>query len=139
MVFLSMGYLTYGVKKFMNRVGVRLKELRGTSSQAEMASGVGVKQQNWARWESGTVTPSVDMIIEICRVHACSADWLLGLKDDQASAGSVKASSGGIAIGGVGNRVTGTIVAGGDAGHAAICKSCPYRKKVQAMEKVLGK
>ena len=135
MVFLSMGYLTYGVKKFMNRVGVRLKELRGTSSQAEMASGVGVKQQNWARWESGTVTPSVDMIIEICRVHACSADWLLGLKDNQASAGSVKASSGGIAIGGVGNRVTGTIVTGGDAGHAAMCKSCPYKKWGEKLRK----
>ena len=72
----------------------------------------------------------------------CSADQLLGLKDrndTQRQIVSVKAGNGGIAIGGVGNRVSGTIVAGGDAGHAAICKSCPYRKKVQAMEKVLGK
>ena len=71
----------------MNSVGVRLKELRGRSSQAEMAEGIGVKQQNWARWESGVVTPSVDMIIEICRVHACSADWLLGLPVRGGSAG----------------------------------------------------
>ena len=64
----------------MSTIGVRLKELRGPSSQTDMASAVGVKQQNWARWESGTVTPSADMIATICRVHACSADWLLGLE-----------------------------------------------------------
>lgn len=63
----------------MNSIGVRLKELRNSSSQSEMAASVGVKQQNWARWESGVVSPSADMIIEICRAHACSADWLLGL------------------------------------------------------------
>ena len=72
----------------------------------------------------------------------CSADQLLGLKDRNDTPKqivSVKAGNGGIAISGVGNRVSGTIVAGGDAGHAAMCRSCQYRKKVQAMEKVLGK
>ena len=72
----------------------------------------------------------------------CSADQLLGLKDRNDTPKqivSVKAGSGGIAIGGVGNRVSGTIVAGGDAGHAAICKSCPYKKKLTALEKVLNK
>ena len=48
---------------------------------------------------------------------------------------SVKASSGGIAIGGVGNRVSGTIVAGGDAGHASMCRSCPYRKWGEKLRK----
>lgn len=67
----------------MNSIGVRLKELRNSSSQSEMAASVGVKQQNWARWESGVVSPSADMIIEICRAHACSADWLLGLTDSR--------------------------------------------------------
>lgn len=54
----------------------------------------------------------------------CSADQLLGLKDrndTQRQIVSVKDGD------------------GGDAGHAAMCRSCPYRKKVQAMEKVLGK
>lgn len=75
-------------------------------------------------------------------MFGCSADQLLGLKDRKDSSKqivSVKADSGGIAIGGIGNRVSGTIVAGGDAGHATICRACPYRKKVQAMEKVMGK
>ena len=74
----------------MNKVGVRLKELRGQSSQTEMAEAIGLKQQNWARWESGAVTPSVDMIIEICRAHACSADWLLGLTDGRESTAMMK-------------------------------------------------
>lgn len=51
-----------------------------------MAASVGVKQQNWARWESGVVSPSADMIIEICRAHACSADWLLGLTEERSAA-----------------------------------------------------
>ena len=55
-----------------------------------MAASVGVKQQNWARWESGVVSPSADMIIEICRAHACSADWLLGLKDLKFAAANFK-------------------------------------------------
>lgn len=65
----------------MSTIGVRLKELRGPSSQKEMADVVGVKQQNWARWESGIVTPSAEMIMTICQKHNCSADWLLGLTD----------------------------------------------------------
>ena len=65
----------------MDTIGVRLKKLRGPSSQKEMADVVGVKQQNWARWESGTVTPSAEMIMTICQKHNCSADWLFGLTD----------------------------------------------------------
>ena len=80
------------------------------------------------------------MIIEICQAHAVSADWLLGLKDKKSTAVdflSVKATSGGIAIGGVGNRVSGTIVAGisAEAGHAVICKNCPYKKWGEKLRK----
>ena len=62
-----------------NIIGERLRELRGPSSQSSMAQTVDVKQQNWARWECGIVTPSAEMLLKICRAHACSADWLLGL------------------------------------------------------------
>lgn len=55
-----------------------------------MADVVGVKQQNWARWESGTVTPSAEMIMTICQKHNCSADWLLGLKDLKFTAADYK-------------------------------------------------
>lgn len=100
-----------------------------------MARELEMPRQQWINYETGKNQPGAEIIARICRVHACSADWLLGLKDSQTTAGSVKASSGGIAIGGVGNRVTGTIVAGGDAGHAAICKSCPYKKWGEKLRK----
>ena len=119
-----------------------MRELRGAESQASFASAIDMHRIQYAKYEAGKNSPSIDVLERICRVHACSADWLLGLKDRNDTPKqivSVKAANGGIAIGGVGNRVSGTIVTGGDAGHAAMCRSCPYRKKVQAMEKVLGK
>ena len=103
-----------------------------------MANGIGIPQQAWARYEKGVVAPNATTIVQICRVHACSADWLLGL-DDKLSHGekvSARAGAGGIAIAGSGNRVTG-VVAG--APTTAACAKCPYKKKLKALEKVLNK
>ena len=119
----------------MSILSDRLKELRGPTSQSEMARQLGIQRTQWIKYETGVSSPGAEILANICRVHACSADWLLGLQDNQASAGSVKASSGGIAIGGVGNRVTGTIVAGGDVGHAVMCRSCPYKKWGEKLRK----
>ena len=63
----------------MSLLSDRLRELRGTQSQAEMARLLGIQQPQWARYESGVSSPSVEMLEKICRAHACSADWLLGL------------------------------------------------------------
>lgn len=125
----------------MSLVGDRMRELRGASSQREMAEAIGIKQNAWARYESGGALPGVDILTRICRVHECSADWLLGLKDSCSDSqnNSVRAAPGAIAIGGSGNVVRGTIVAGGDAGHAPACAKCPYKKKLKALEKVLEK
>ncbi len=62
-------------------LGQRLKELRGTSSQTEMADAIGIKWQSWARYERGDVAPGAEILANICRAHSCSADWLLGLND----------------------------------------------------------
>ena len=89
---------------------------------------------------------------KICWMFGVSMDDLFNLDRKKFPAGdflSVKASSGGIAIGGVGNRVSGTIVAQGDApivadpsgafgvgyGHASMCRSCPYRKWGEKLRK----
>lgn len=58
-----------------------LKRLRGPTPQSQFAIELGMKQQQYARYEKGLTVPSIDVLAEICRVHACSADWLLGLKD----------------------------------------------------------
>ncbi len=65
----------------MSVLSERLKELRGTTSQSEMAAALNMKYQQWARYEKGVVAPGADILAEICRVHAVSADWLLGLSD----------------------------------------------------------
>ena len=109
----------------------RLRELRGPSSQASMAAAVGVKQQNWARWESGMVTPSAEMLKTICRVHACSADWLLGLKDHGGSV-SVNAGSGAAVAIGTGARASAT--ASKKAAPAHDCSTCKYRKAVADLQ-----
>ena len=122
----------------MTTLSVRLRELRGPTSQAEMAKGIGIPQQAWARYEKGVVAPNATTIVQICRVHACSADWLLGL-DDKSCGGrnnSARAGSGGIAIAGSGNSVTG-VVAG--APTTAACAKCPYKKKLKALEKLIQK
>ena len=67
----------------MSVLSERLKELRGTTSQSEMATALNMKYQQWARYEKGIVAPGADILAEICRVHAVSADWLLGLSDER--------------------------------------------------------
>ena len=65
----------------MSRIGERMRELRGPSSLREMAEAIGIKYNAWARYEAGGALPGAEIIEKICRVHSCSADWLLGLKD----------------------------------------------------------
>lgn len=65
----------------MSVLSDRLRELRGTSSQSEMAAAASMKYQQWARYEKGEVVPGADVLANICRAHDCSADWLLGLND----------------------------------------------------------
>ena len=67
----------------MSVLSERLKELRGTTSQSEMAAVLNMKYQQWARYEKGIVAPGADILANICRVHAVSADWLLGLSDER--------------------------------------------------------
>ena len=67
----------------MSVLSERLRELRGVQSQSEMAEALGMKYQQWARYEKGEVAPGADILANICRVHAVSADWLLGLKEER--------------------------------------------------------
>ena len=102
----------------MSGISDRLRELRGSSSQSEMAQAVNVKQQNWARWESGVVTPSAEMLATICRVHACSADWLLGLREaaPQSSTPNSQLSP----------------------GTLPQCAKCPMKKRLEKLEKAFN-
>lgn len=96
-----------------------------------MAADVGVKQQNWARWEGDVVTPSAEMIAKICRVHACSADWLLGIDRGTSAAVVVNGSGNAVANGA---HASASVVLG-NAGETPICKKCKYLKAIKKLQK----
>ena len=127
-----MGY-NYSIIK-MSILSERLRELRGTSSQSEMANELNMKQPQWARYESGASVPGADIIEKICRVHDCSADWLLGLTD-RASSSAVASGAGAIAVAGSGNKVSVKT----KAAAPKDCAKCPYKKKLEKLEKMIAK
>ena len=98
----------------MSTFAARLKELRGAESQASFSSAIGVNRVQYAKYEAGNNSPSVDILARICREHSVSADWLLGLRDqaktDDATPGS-----------------------------APQCAKCPYKKKLAKLEALIAK
>ena len=96
----------------MSDLGDKLKELRGSQSQREMADPLGIKYQQWAKYERGEVAPGADMLKQICLVHSCSADWLLGLPSRGGST-TVTAGKGAAVSLGSGNAT------------ASNCRDCP--------------
>lgn len=105
----------------------RLRELRGAESQASFASAIDIHRIQYAKYESGKNSPSIDVLERICRAHACSADWLLGLKDSAAL--SVRAGDGAAVAIGANARAN---VA---AKSAADCRTCPYKKWGEKLRK----
>lgn len=55
-----------------------------------MARQLKMQRPQWIKYETGKTVPGADILAEICRVHACSADWLLGLKDLKSAAADFK-------------------------------------------------
>lgn len=113
----------------------RLRELRGSESQSSFAAALGMKYQQYARYEKGDNAPSIDVLSVICRAHACSADWLLGLKDHGGSV-SVNAGSGAAVAIGTGAKASAT--AAKKAAPAADCRKCPYKSWGEKFRKAGG-
>lgn len=64
-----------------NIFAARLRELRGSSSQREMYTKIGISQPTYSCWESGTKFPLAFQLSKISITLGISADWLLGLSD----------------------------------------------------------
>ncbi len=64
--------------------GARLKELRddNNDTQTSLAEKLGVTRDAVAAWEQGRSNPKVEILIDICNLYHVSADYLLGLNDD---------------------------------------------------------
>ena len=112
----------------------RLKELRGAESQASFATSIALNRVQYAKYEGGQNSPSVEVLERICRVHKCSADWLLGLKDNGGV--SVKAGNGAAVAVGTNARATTTVM---PSGESSACKKCPHLKKLKKFEALLKK
>lgn len=117
----------------MSIFATRLKELRGTESQASFATAIDLNRVQYAKYESGANSPSVEVLERICRVHACSADWLLGLKDNEGV--NVKVGDGAAVAVGTNARATSTTVM--PSGESSACKKCPHLKKLKKLEALL--
>ena len=120
----------------MSIFATRLKELRATQSQAAFASAIGVNRVQYAKYESGQNSPSIDFLERICRaMPGVSADWLLGLKDRD---GSVSAGAGAaVAIGANARATSRTMVAA--PGEMPACSKCPHLKKLKKLEVLMAK
>lgn len=64
-------------------LGERLKELRGSLSQAGFASRIGIKQTSYSAWERGVKEPGASVVAKIASAFGVSTDWLLGMSDDR--------------------------------------------------------
>ena len=61
----------------------RLSTLRGDRSQREFARGLGMSQQAYSKIESGVQPLKSDLIVRLCGMYGVSAEWLLGLTEDE--------------------------------------------------------
>ena len=61
----------------------RLKELRKSAgySQQQTAERLKIRQQSYARYESGVGEPNLETVAEIAKLFEVSTDYLLGLSD----------------------------------------------------------
>ena len=81
------------------------------------------------------------MIARICNIHACSADWLLGLDRGKNAAVTVNGNNNAV---GANARVTirGTSSARGESaapGDAPMCAKCPFKKAAKNFQKIFAK
>ena len=117
----------------MSLLGDRLKELRGSTSQAEMARSLGMPRPQWIRYETGQTVPGADILANICRIHACSADWLLGI-DKSRTALSVIGNGNAVAQG-TGAKAVATVKC--EPGELPQCAKCPIKKRLARIERAM--
>ena len=60
-----------------DKVGERIRSVRGDKTQTEFAKEIGVKKQNYiSRYERGRI-PSPDLLVRIAEMGKVTVDWIL--------------------------------------------------------------
>lgn len=102
-----MQYVNRKMKKIYNTLfSSRLKELRGSVSQKEIAKILDIPQQTYAGWELGNRQPKLEKLMALALHFAVSTDWLLGLTDERTPGVSITAGDGSAVAA---NRSTATV------------------------------
>lgn len=62
----------------------RVKELRleNKLTQRQIAEKLHIAHVSYLHWEQGKTEPSINSICELCKIFEVSADYLLGLEDE---------------------------------------------------------
>lgn len=74
-----------GAKMAIYSLGMRIEKARCTReySQKYMAKTIGVSTSTWSQYESNNREPKLTNFRKIVETLNVSADWLLGLTDDE--------------------------------------------------------
>ena len=96
----------------------------------------------WSQWEKAKRDPSLSDLPKICWIFGVTMDELFQTTNKLCAGRNVsaRAGTGGIAIAGSGNSVTGVVAP--STKHQApstTCAKCPYKKKLKALEKLIQK
>ena len=61
----------------MAAIGRRIRELRGTERQDDLAPELGIAQGQLSRIERGILAPSVEVLLRLRERYGKSVDWIL--------------------------------------------------------------
>ena len=123
----------------MSTFATRLKELRAQESQATFAAAVGVNRVQYAKYESGQNSPSIDFLVRLCRaMPGVSSDWLLGLRDSAPPREPTIKTGANSAVA-VGANARATVRSPAPPGEMPVCSKCPHLKKLKKLEALLSK
>ena len=65
----------------MSTLSARLRELRGTKTQAEFAKEIGVSIGSYGHYETGRREPDIATLLQIVEKTGASADYLIGSRE----------------------------------------------------------
>lgn len=67
------------------KIGKKIAEIRKENgmTQKQLAAMLNKSETGFASWEQGLSEPSVHDLRLLCKIFQCSADYLLGLEDDE--------------------------------------------------------
>ena len=119
----------------MNGFGERLRQARGSDSQASFARKLGISQVAYSRYELEQREPGLDCLYQIGSIAGVSIDWLLGLTErsggitQQATANG----PGGQAVA----LARGNVVISPGKVEAQDCSTCKYRRLAEVIKAAL--